>query len=167
MRARALLCLALVSATGALAASSGFLLGVDYSEWLTPDVTQIATDGSGALYVLSQCATVAPFSSCVTKLSADGKTILWQNNLGFLVDSASNLPGMAVDPKGGVYVIPEWQVGDTSYYVAKLNSGGTGLAWNTPVAMLPTALAADSQGRAYDRCLPSAAPRRRLMNIPF
>jgi uncharacterized protein (TIGR03437 family) len=56
---------------------------------------------------------------------------------------------MAVDPKGGVYVIPEWQVGDTSYYVAKLNSGGTGLAWNTPVAMLPTALAADSQGRAY------------------
>src|ERR1035438_10581155 len=56
---------------------------------------------------------------------------------------------MAVDPKGGVYVIPEWQVGDTSYYVAKLSSGGTGLAWNTPVAMLPTALAADSQGRAY------------------
>jgi len=149
MRARALLCLALLSATGAMAASSGFLLGVDYSEWLTPDVTQIATDGFGGLYVLSQCATVAPFSSCVTKLSADGKTILWQNNLGFLVDSASNLPGMAVDPKGGVYVIPEWQVGDTSYYVAKLNSGGTGLAWKTPVAMLPTALAADSQGRAY------------------
>jgi len=104
MRARALLCLALVSATGALAASSGFLLGVDYSEWLTPDVTQIATDGSGALYVLSQCATVAPFSSCVTKLSADGKTILWQT-IWVLVDSASNLPGMAWTP-GRRYVIP-------------------------------------------------------------
>ena len=48
-----LLCLALLSASGAIAATSNFLLGVDYSEWLGLNVTQIATDKSGALYILS------------------------------------------------------------------------------------------------------------------
>ena len=67
--------------------------GVDYSEWLTPNARQIATDNSGALYILSAfpISTDTPPSS-VTKLSADGKTILWQNQLGFAVST------MAVDP---------------------------------------------------------------------
>jgi uncharacterized protein (TIGR03437 family) len=82
----------------------------------------------------------------VTKLSADGKTILWQNQLGFVASA------MAVDPNGGVYVIPASQPGDTSVYVAKLGASGTGLAWRTPAGFIPMSapvLAADSQDRAY------------------
>ena len=153
MPGRTLVCLALLSATGAVAASSGFLLGVDYSEWIIPyeAATQIATDSAGALYILSGCAIAGPSSLCVTKLSADGKTILWQNAVGFVADQ------MAVDANGGVYVIPVTQSGDTSIYVAKLNANGTGIAWKTPVGFIPPSslagwlpvLAADSQGRAY------------------
>jgi uncharacterized protein (TIGR03437 family) len=150
MTTRLLVFLVLVSAASAMAASSGFLLGADYSEWLAPYVTQIATDSSGALYILSQCAPTATSSSCVTKLSADGTTILWQNNVGFRVnDAGPYAQQMAVDPNGGVYAIPERQDGDTSYSVAKLNGSGTGIAWKTPVSVLPECLAADSQGRVY------------------
>ena len=147
MRARVLLCLALLSATGAMAASSGFLLGVDCGECFVPYAAGIATDNSGALYILSD---TSPSSgpNLVTKLSADGTTILWQYPLGFVVS------GMAVDPNGGVYVVPAWQAGDTSYFVAKLAADGTGIAWKTPVGgflvtTFGAALAADSQGRAY------------------
>ena len=149
MSGRTLLCLALLSANGATAATSGFLLGVDYSEWLTPNARQIATDRSGALYILSAFAisTDTP-PSWVTKLSADGKTILWQNKLGFAVST------MAVDPNGGVYVAPVSLPGDTSIFVAKLNSSGTGVAWKAPVGFILSVgwlpvLAADSSGRAY------------------
>lgn len=143
MPIRILLCLALLSAAGVHAASSGFLLGIDYSEWILNNevATQIATDSSGALYILSP--------SSVTKLSADGKTILWQNALGFTANK------MAVDPNGGVYVLPVSQPGDTSIHVAKLNAIGTGLAWKTTVGLATPnvgwrpVLAADSQGRAY------------------
>jgi uncharacterized protein (TIGR03437 family) len=146
---RTLLCVALLSASGATAATSGFLLGVDYSEWLGVNVTQIATDRSGALYILStfpESRGATP--SWVTKLSADGKTMLWQNKLGFSVST------MAVDPNGGVYVTPLSLVGDTSLFVAKLSAAGTGVAWKTPVGFLAAAgrlpvLAADSLGRAY------------------
>jgi uncharacterized protein (TIGR03437 family) len=142
-------CLMLFSVTGAMGSSStGFLLGVKYSEWLNyaPNTSaQIATDSSGSLYILSGST-----SSTVTKLSADGKTILWQNQLGFVASV------MAVDPGGGVYVIPVSQLGaasgDTSVYVAKLGAGGTGLAWTTSAGFTPMSvpvLAADSQGRAY------------------
>ena len=123
--------------------------GVDYSEWLTPNARQIATDNSGALYILSAfpISTDTPPSS-VTKLSADGKTILWQNQLGFAVST------MAVDPNGGVYVAPVSLPGDTSIFVAKLNSTGTGVAWKAPVGFILSVgwlpvLAADSSGRAY------------------
>ena len=94
---RAFLCLALLSATGAMAAS-GPLLGADYSEWLTLNATLITTDSSGALYIAS--APPGGWSNYVTKLSSDGKTILWQHQFGFWVVA------MAVDPSGGVYVIP-------------------------------------------------------------
>ncbi|MGB7760815.1 MAG: hypothetical protein WBL61_13360 [Bryobacteraceae bacterium] len=156
MRVRALVCLALLSAAGAMAATSGFLLGLDYSEWFVPEVMQIATDGSGALYILS--ATNGATGGVVTKMSLDAKTILWQNNLGFRAAT------MAVDPNGGVYVIPEWLPGDTSISVAKLAASGTGLAWKTTVGLFlpayPFALAADSQGRAYVAGVLDAANRQ-------
>jgi len=146
MSVRAFLCLALLSATASSAAASGFMLGVDYSEWGSGGL--IKTDSSGALYSLAACsdAVLPPF--CVTKLSADGMTILWQNNLGFEACC------MAVDPSGGVYVIPLSQPGDTSTYVAKLSAHGTGLAWKAPVGSFLTLagggiLAVDSQGRVY------------------
>jgi uncharacterized protein (TIGR03437 family) len=144
MRRSVVAWLALLSATAGLAQSSGFLLGVDYIEYA--DAKQIATDSAGNLYVLGGCPVV--LTSCVTKLSADGKAIVWQNTLAFVSFS------MAVNPGGGVYVIPESQAGDTSVSVAKLGPSGSGIAWQTPVGFLPAAggqalLAADSQGRAY------------------
>ena len=149
MHVKAFLCLALLSATEAMAASN-FLLGVDYSEWLNLNALQITTDSSGALYIAS--GPLGGWTSSVTKLSADGKTMLWQYQLGF------SAVAMAVDPNGGVYVIPMSLPGDTSIYVAKLNINGTGLAWKTPVGFispsalggqLPPIVGADSQGRAY------------------
>ena len=146
MSVKALLCLALFSATRAMAASPGFLLGVDYSEWLGLSPLQVATDRSGNLYILSQYSTYS--YSAVTKVSADGKTILWQNQLGFPVS-----PPMAVDPNGGVYVLGQNFDGDGAYVIAKLSASGSGVAWQTPGFSLngvnAPVLAADSQGRAY------------------
>src|ERR1039457_5880679 len=144
---RVSLCLALLSAAGAVAQPSAFPLGVSYSEWLNDYATQIATDSSGAIYVL-QPYCVHTSASCVTKLSADGNTMLWDNQLAFAVNV------MAVDPSGGVYVIPQSQPQDPSIYVAKLGAGGTGLAWQAPGGVMPgewgpDSLSADSQGRAY------------------
>jgi uncharacterized protein (TIGR03437 family) len=109
-----------------------------------PGTTNIATDSSGALYILSICQADV---SCVTKLSADGTTILWQNNLGVLSEDDA----MAVDPSGGVYVIPSYLPGDRNVYVAKLGAGGKGIAWKTAVAvdLNNLAITADSQGRIY------------------
>ena len=147
MLRRTLLCFAFLSTTGATAATSGFLLGVDYSEWLNPNAVQIATDRSGALYILSAVRSSSPIPpSSVTKVSADGKTILWQNNPGFAVQT------MAVDPNGGVYVIPAWTGETTSTFVAKLNANGTGVAWKRPIGSVlesGSIVAADSTGRAY------------------
>ncbi len=140
-----LLCMALLGATAGIAQTSGFLLGVDFSEYAGPE-KQIATDSAGNLYILGSCPSLTAF--CVTKLLADGKTIVWQNTLGFAAFT------MAVDPGGGVYVIPEGQTGDTSVSVVKLGPNGSGIAWQTSVGFLPAAggqalLAVDSQGRAY------------------
>lgn len=154
MLVKTVFCVALLSATAAIAATSGFLLGVDYSEWTATNASQIATDSSGALYILTSFPSPGvlppadPTPSWVTKLSADGKTMLWQNQLGFAANT------MAVDPNGGVYVIPVTLSGDTSIFVAKLGADGTGIAWKTPVGfILPEGwqpmLAADSSGRAY------------------
>lgn len=138
MRGKLLLCSVLFSAG---ATASSFLLGVGYSEWLTSTpVVQIATDSSGALYMLSGSA-----SSTVTKLAVDGKTIVWQNQLAFLAGQ------MAVDPSGGVYVVPQI-ARDTAVSLAKLGANGNGLAWTIPVgftALVQPVLAVDSQGRAY------------------
>lgn len=65
MRVRGLLGLALSIAAGAMAQPPGFLLGVDYSEWLPLNVTRIAADSYGALYILSAGDST---NSSVTKL---------------------------------------------------------------------------------------------------
>jgi uncharacterized protein (TIGR03437 family) len=138
----------LFGATAAMAASSGFLLGVDYSEWADPTAVQIATDASGKLYILSLCTNSD--LSCVTKVSGDGKTILWQNALGFSVAA------MAVDPKGGVYITPSATYGQPfNPFVEKLNADDAGVAWKTPIGLSTSLrgtgvpLAVDSTGRVF------------------
>jgi uncharacterized protein (TIGR03437 family) len=142
-----------------MAAQPGFMLGADYSEWLYPNAgkMQIATDGSGALYILSVfpgTSLSSPSVFRVTRLSADGKTILWENNPGFATDQ------IAVDPSGGVYLLSSISAvaplvpPATSLFVAKLSADGGGIAWKTQVPNLPQyvpepVLAVDPQGRAY------------------
>lgn len=83
------LCLVLLS-SAVLAATSYVPLGIDYTEWgpylgavSASPVQQIAADGSGDLYVLFLCSLADNAPSCLTKLSADGKTVVWQNTLTF------------------------------------------------------------------------------------
>jgi uncharacterized protein (TIGR03437 family) len=135
----------LLSAVCGWAAPANFLLGINYSEWLSPSsiVSGIATDGIGALYILSN-TTGAP--STVSKLSADGKTIAWQNQLAFVANA------MAVDPSGGVYVTSVNTEADRTVYVAKLSAAGMGLAWMMSAgftALSQPVLTVDSQGRPY------------------
>ncbi len=134
------------------AATSAFQLGINYTEWLSASPTyglKLATDNLGAVYLLTgTLVSNGVTRSTVTKLSPDGKTVLWQNQLGFAVTA------MAVDPDGGVYVVPLRPESDTTAYVAKLNPGGIGLAWKVAVGFLPIpsspgVIAADSQGRVY------------------
>ena len=148
----------LLTSTGfAAPATSANLLGVDYSEWMTA-TTQMATDSSGALYLLGSCPLASGTASCVTKLSADGKTILWQDVLTFQTST------MAVSPSGDVFVVPVAQSSDTSLYVAKLGAAGSGVAWEAAAGFLPLAnavyvpvLATDTQGRAYVAAISSSA----------
>ncbi len=144
-----LLVLTLLVAANAAAASPN-VLGVDYSEWLAA-ANQMATDTSGALYLLANCPGSGAATSCVTKLSSDGKTMLWQDALGFQATA------MAVSPAGDVFVTPVIQPSDISLYVAKLGAAGSGIAWKAAAGFLPfptslalsAVLAADSQGRPY------------------
>jgi len=142
-----------------MAAQPGFLLGSDYSEWLYPSAgnMRIAADSSGALYILSIFPGTSlsnPPTYLVTKLSADGKTILWENDLGFETDQ------IAVDPSGGVYVLSSISTAvpgvppAPSVFVEKLNADGSGIVWKTQVPGFPQlepapVLAVDPQGRAY------------------
>ena len=121
---------------------------MDYSEWSDPTACQIAADGSGALYVLSACATnlstvTATNSSIVTKVSADGTRIVWQKNLGF------GALAMAVDPSGNVYVASVLsQSAQPVSIVEKLNSG-TGFIWQTTLSRGLDYMAVDSTGRLF------------------
>src|ERR1017187_8663056 len=61
--------LLLLTATVAMASSPDFRLGIDYTEWADPGVAQIATDNSGALYMLAAVAFCSgQAASCVIKL---------------------------------------------------------------------------------------------------
>ena len=153
MLRRTLLCLTLLTAAGAQAAASGFLMGLDYSEWGPFSLAgwpSIAVDNSGALYILISCPANYPSPYCLTKLSADGKTIIWQNNLGFAGP-------MAVDPSGDVYVAG-WESFDV--FVEKLSADGTSVVWKTQLLATNQAvglnsgisLAVDSTGRVFLTC---------------
>jgi len=153
MLRRTLACLALVSASAAQAATSGFLLGIDYSEWGPFSLAgwpSLAVDNSGALYILMSCPANYASPYCLTKLSADGKTKIWENNIGFAGP-------MAVDPDGDVFVAG-WE--DSGVFVQKLSADGTTVAWKTQLpgtglgAGLNSAisLAADSTGRVFVTC---------------
>lgn len=153
MLRRTLACLALLSAAGAQAATSGFLLGMDYSEWGPFSLAgwpAMAADNSGALYILMSCPANYPSPYCLTKLSADGKTIIWQNNLGFAGP-------MAVDPNGDVFVAG-WEEFDV--FVEKLSADGTSVVWKTLLLATNQTvgqnsginLAVDSTGRVFLTC---------------
>jgi hypothetical protein len=143
----------LLTSTG-FAAGSDFLLGLNYTEWgpYIPTVQQIAVDRSGALYILSKC-TLADYSpACLTKLAADGKTVLWRNNL------ESGVAAMAVDPSGGLYLIPVPIFSTAISYellIEKLSTAdGATVLWSTQIGeganLGPqVSLAVDSTGRAF------------------
>jgi len=126
-------------------------LGLNYTEWgpyvaatggIAGAAQHIWADNSGALYILSLCATGA--SSCLTKLSADGATIVWQKTLAFTTDATA----MAVDPNGGVYLsVPN---GNT-LAVEKLGLDGSVL-WTTQGA--GGLIAVDATGRVFAAGLP-------------
>jgi len=146
MRDSALVLLALLSAISTKAAITGSPLGVDFSGTPPVAASAIGTDARGALYILGQC----PSSdwSCVTKL-AEGRTVNWQHDLGFIGSS------MVVDPSGGVYVLNE--DADNVAWVNKLKSDGSGVLWRVPVAWgtgsygtnLVLSLTVDPSGRVY------------------
>ena len=153
MLAKSIVCLALLSAASGLAQNTGFLLGVDYSEWTDPNTRQIASDSAGDLYILSDCyADEEGIQSCVTRLSPDGRTMVWLDQLGFWASA------MAVDPMGGVYVSPALNEGPGQppavepVEVVKLDTqSGSGTLWIAPAGFsgYGSVLAVDATGRAW------------------
>jgi hypothetical protein len=141
--------LLLIGAAPVLAATPALVLGTDYSEWAPPSISQVATDAAGAVYLLTSYTLTGSSTqpSMVTKLSPDGKTIVWQNQLAFPASA------MAVDPNGGVYVLQSQFTGNGSpLSVVKLGPAGNGLAWTEPTGInsfSSPAMAADSSGRVY------------------
>ena len=144
-------CLALLSATAGMAATSSSLWGVDYSEWFYNG--NLAIDGSGELYVLSICSAAVLAPSCVIKVSADNKTMLWQRTLD------DTMAAMAVDPAGNVYAVPALVniYLPLGTFVEKISADGTTVLWKTSLGFnlseaieaQPLAIAIDSAGRAY------------------
>lgn len=140
--------LALLWSSLLVTAAPSSVLGLDYSQWLPDRFRAIATDGSGAIYLLRAEATpgVNGLRSSVSKLSADGRSILWTNRL------PTEVSRMAIDSSGGVYVTPIR--GDGAVTVAKLDATGSGIAWTSPTLIPPPQfefplLAVDAKGRTY------------------
>lgn len=140
--------LTLLCASLLASAAPNFVLSVDYSQWLFDRFRAMATDGSGAIYLLRAESTpgVNGLRCSVTKLSADSQSILWTDQL------PTEVSGMAVDSNGGVYVTPIR--GDGAVTVSKLDAAGSGIAWTSPI-LIPAPqsdfplLAMDAQGHAY------------------
>jgi uncharacterized protein (TIGR03437 family) len=129
-----------------MAAGADFLLGIDFPGQGFDHYagSRIASDNSGSLYVFDVC-TAATTSVCVTKLAADGKTVVWQH------EPDAGPATMAVDPNGGVYVTVADPFTEIQY-VEKLKADSDGAAWKVPVAWGLTSallLTVDPQGRAY------------------
>jgi len=141
-----LLCLTLASAAGAQSAASGFLLGIDYIEWGPLRVSgPIAADSSGDLYIPANCTPAGDSATCMTKVSPDGKTILWQTSLGYPNE-------LAVGADGSVYAV----AGEVFNLVAtRLAADGTTVLWTTVLgpnlgaASGCAAMGVDSTGRAF------------------
>jgi uncharacterized protein (TIGR03437 family) len=136
-----ILCLVLMAMAGRLSATTPqFLLGLDYTEWVPDNVTQLATDNSGNIYVLTK-------ESVVAKLSADGGTLVWQKALGYSADR------IAVDATGGVYILAfqAAQPASGTLAVEKLDPAGHVVwTWDSgPGQTLPTGFAVDTIGRTY------------------
>jgi hypothetical protein len=147
---RRALCLVLLT-SAALATTPYVPLGLNYSEWgpylgavSASPVQQIAADGSGDLYVLSFCSLAYNAPSCLTKLSADGKTVVWQNTLTF-TDG-----GIAVDPIGNVYLVAPGATAQSGA-VEKLSSADGSVVWTTQVSGAGTGsgITVDATGRVF------------------
>ena len=154
MLAKSLACLALLSATAGVAQTSGFLLGVDYSEWTAQSTRKIATDATGNLYLLADSySSATALQSAVIKLSPDGQTILWANTFEFWTEV------MAVDPMGGVYLAPTVvqsgpeQPTAQPIQVVKLDGQSGSVLWTAPAGFsgygILSSLAVDSAGRVW------------------
>lgn len=97
----------------------------------------MAADSAGALYILAPCqlSNMEKGPSCLTKLSVDGKTVVWRNNLG----ARAGL--MAVDPNGNVYLsLPS--------SIAKLGIDGSTVIWFSSITTVGD-LKVDTTGRAF------------------
>jgi len=150
---KALLCLGLLNASAAWAAAPGFLLGMDYSErfgFAGQSVVSLATDGSGAVYLLASTydttlltpttalGPVGGNGSFVAKLSSDGNRIVYLTILGFEANA------MAVDQAGNAYIAGPGGV-------AKLNPTGTAWVYQATIGtgVLPISVAVDQGGHAF------------------
>ena len=142
-------------ATIVTAAGPGFLLGVDYSQRIgfgaPPNGANpmIATDGTGAFYVLNMDdsgmlpATAVLGSpetpaTYVMKLSPAGDRIVYLTVLGFRASA------LAVDSLGSAYVTGPG-------VICKLNTAGTAFVYQLPIAasLQVDGLAVDGSGHAY------------------
>jgi len=132
-----------------------------YSTYLggnsTDDVMAIAVDANGAAYVAgatwsTDFPTKSPFQAanaggngdaCVTKISADGRSMLYSTYLG---GNAGDIAfGIAIDASGAAYVtgqtsstnfptqspIQSGLLGTLNAFVAKLSPSGATLSWST------------------------------------
>lgn len=103
-----------------MAATSDFLLRIDSSR-INQYGMVIASDNSGASY------SNYPYGTAITKLAADGNTIIWQHSMD------GNVIG--VDASGSLYVsVYDATTSAPAYSVEKLNADGVTVAWKTQVA---------------------------------
>ncbi len=147
--------IAVLTSTMAIAAGPGLKLGVDYSQrfgFAAPNETPnpiMATDGSGALYLLdigdpktlpagAVLGSPGTTASYVMKLSPAVDRIVYLTVLDFRADS------LAVDSSGSAYVAG-------SGVIAKLNSTGIAFVYRMALAegVVVDGLAVDGSGRAY------------------
>ena len=148
---RALLILAAVTAGLAQTTAPSFLLGMDYNEWGPVNSGPITADSSGNLYILMSCTGAIDggeasggfggAAACMTKLSADGKTILWQTVLGYP-------SSVAVGGDGGIYLVAAVAF---DLVAQKLASDGTTVDWTTTLGPYQdsSGMAVDSTGRMF------------------